>query len=91
VVTRPGGTNVISEHPTGTRADTERIFDSLPLKDVGPISSSAGDWGRTETSSDGTTVTVRPSRTGLPILQIIDNNRPGDSRTVQEIRLGSSQ
>lgn len=62
---------------------------SLLFGYVTPVSSTVGDWGRTGTLPDGTTVTVRPSKTGPPTIQIFDRNRPNGGRTVQEIRFGS--
>ena len=67
-VTNPRGTNQKSEYPNGMQADAERIFSNLPLKDVGPITSPWGNWGRSGELPDGTTVTVRPSRTGPPTI-----------------------
>ena len=90
-VTGVKGVNQISEYPTGTQADAERIFDGLPLVpgSVEPIKSGFGDWGRTGRLPDGTSVTVRPSKDGRPTIQVVDRNRPGDDKTVQEIRFGS--
>ena len=92
VLTGGGGTNQVSQYPNGTRADAERVFDSLPLSNVGPVSSNVGDWGRTGSLPDGTTVTVPPSKTGPPTIEIVDRNRPnGGKRVVQEIRFGSNE
>jgi hypothetical protein len=91
IVTGGQGTNQHSEYPNGTKEDAERVFDNLPLKDVRPIASLWGNWGRTGDLPDGTTVTVRPSRTGPPTIEIVDRNRPGSDKVVQEIRFGGSK
>lgn len=88
-VIRPGSTQ-IAEYPQGTQADAERAFDALPLSGVHPINSGTyGTWGRSGTLPDGTTVTVRPSQDGRPTIEVIDRNRPGGPRKVNEIRFGS--
>jgi hypothetical protein len=91
-ITNSGGTNQISEYPNGTRADADRVFDSLPLSNVRTTTSPSVDGSvRIGTLPDGTTVTVRPSRTGPPTIEIVDRNRPdGGKAVVQEIRFGSN-
>lgn len=59
---------LIKYYPNGNKDDAEKLFDSLPLTDVRPISSNYGDWGKIGTLPDGTQVKFRPSQDGRPTI-----------------------
>lgn len=81
------GTNEISHYPNGSKDDAEKLFDSLPLTDVRPISSNYGNWGKVGFLPDGTEVRFRPSQDGRTTIDIYDRNRE-KPRSVKEIRFG---
>ena len=82
------GAELIKYYPNENKDDAEKLFDSLPLTDVRPISSNYGDLGKIGTLPDGTQVKFRPSQDGRPTIEIYDNNRV-KPRPVKEIRFGS--